>query len=105
MTATIDRARAQRLSALERANDIRIRRAALKRDIKTGRVDPVDIIAEPPSWARGLQVYELLSQIPRWGRVKVNRRLAAANVPPGRTLGQMTVSQRIAVIANLEARR
>ena len=40
----------QRMEALKRANDIRVRRARLKRDLKDGRVQIDQILSNPPEY-------------------------------------------------------
>ena len=38
----------QRMDALRRANDIRVKRAKLKKDLKDGRVQIEEILNDPP---------------------------------------------------------
>ena len=50
--ATPERSLTQRMEALTRANEIRTRRAQLKRDLKAGRVSIHDLLLEPPDLRR-----------------------------------------------------
>ena len=47
--AAPERSLVQRMDALQRANEIRTRRAQLKRDLKGGRVSIHDLLLEPAS--------------------------------------------------------
>ena len=40
----------QRMEALARANDIRVRRAQLKKDLKTGAANIDDVLRNPPEY-------------------------------------------------------
>ena len=46
----------QRMEALKRANDIRVRRAKLKKDLKDGRVGIEAILLEPPEYVSTAEV-------------------------------------------------
>lgn len=95
MTVTpFDRTTEQRMDALEHANDIRIRRARLKRQIKTGEKRLEDVLPDPPEWLGTAKVYDLLMVVPGFGAVKVNRLLVNARISPSKTVGGMTPRQR-----------
>ena len=63
----------QRMEALQRANDIRSRRAQLKRDLKAGRQPIHELLLEPPEYLETAKVFDLLLAVPKYGRVKVNK--------------------------------
>src|ERR1700744_6427660 len=72
-TAAPERSLVQRMEALQRANDIRTRRAQLKRDLKAGR-QPIDrLLMEPPDYLTTANVFDLLLAVPQYGRVKENK--------------------------------
>src|SRR5712691_9499921 len=48
--------RDQRMRALRQANEIRTSRAALKKELASGRVRFEDVLAQPPDWARTAKV-------------------------------------------------
>ena len=76
-TAAPERSLLQRMEALQRANDIRTRRAQLKRDLKAGR-QPIDrLLLEPPDYLATAKVFDLLLAVPKYGRVKVNKILGS----------------------------
>ena len=89
-----DRSLVQRREALQRANEIRCRRAQLKRDLKAGRQPVHGLLLDPPDYLLTMKVYELLLATPRWGRVKVNKILSQCRISPSKTLGGMTSRQR-----------
>lgn len=86
----------QRRRALEKANEIRSHRAALKKQYKTGDADPLDALVDPlcGSW----KVSGWLEAIPGKGRTKVSRFLWLEAISPSRTLAGLTPRQRSAVI-------
>ena len=96
MTATITppRSLAQRMSALQKANDIRTSRAELKRDLRGGRVSIHAILAEPPEWTETMKVFDMLLATPKLGRVKVNKILAQCRISPSKTIGGLSERQR-----------
>ena len=55
-TAAPERSLVQRMEALQRANEIRTKRAALKRDLKAGRVSIHDLLLESPK-EKGLKYF------------------------------------------------
>lgn len=100
-----DRSLAQRQQALAKANEIRTKRAQLKRDISAGRKSARDIIAEPPEWAETMKVIDLLMAVRGIGRVKAVKTLGGlGGVSPSKTLGGVTDRQRQALIWALSTR-
>src|SRR5918997_455472 len=55
--AAPERSLTQRMEALHRANEIRTRRAQLKRDLKAGRVSIHDLLLEPPEYVETAKVF------------------------------------------------
>lgn len=91
----------QRLSALERANEIRTQRAQLKRDLKAGRADIRGLVLNPPEWLATAKVFDMLIATPKYGRVKVNRILTQCRISPSKTIGGLSERQRQEVVAYL----
>src|SRR5260370_5025111 len=60
----------QRMEALKRANDIRVRRARLKKDLKDGRVQIEQILSNPPEYVSTAKGFDMLMAVPQFGRVK-----------------------------------
>ena len=66
----------------QRANEIRTRRAQLKRDLKAGRASIQDVLLEPPDWVETAKVFDMMLAVPKYGRVKVNKVLQACRISP-----------------------
>src|SRR5436305_649789 len=84
----------QRMEALNRANDIRVRRARLKRDLKAGDLHIEQVIADPPDFVLTAKVYDMLVAVPRLGRVKVTRLLTQCRISQSKTVGGLSDRQR-----------
>jgi hypothetical protein len=82
------------MDALKRANDIRTRRASLKRDLKAGRVHIHGLLMDPPEYLETAKVFDLLLAVPKYGRVKVNRILTQCRISPSKTVGGLSERQR-----------
>jgi hypothetical protein len=80
----------QAMEALAKANDVRIQRAADKREIRHGRLDPLSILELPPRHWQNAKVIELLLAMHRVGRRRAGSWLAMANVRPTLRLGEMS---------------
>lgn len=89
-----ERSVAQRLEALGRANEIRSRRATLKRELKVGRADVRGLLLDPPEWLLTARVFDVMLAMPKWGRVKVNRLLVQLRISPSKTVGGLSQRQR-----------
>lgn len=89
-----ERALAQRMEALDRANDVRTRRAQTKKDVKARRVDVHHLLEDPPAELDTMKVFQLLLAVPKIGRVKANKLLQQARVSPSKTVGGLSPRQR-----------
>lgn len=89
----------QRRAALERANDIRLRRAQIKRDVTAGRAQVPDLLLDPPECILTMPLFDLLLCVRRWGRTKVTRTLAVHKISPVKTIGGLTFRQRREIVA------
>lgn len=94
----------QHLKALERANRVRLARAALKRQIAAGEVTAADVVSTCPWEAESMSISELLMSQRRWGRTRCRRILLSLGLPENKQLGTMTERQRVALAATLSAR-
>jgi hypothetical protein len=94
-----DRSIAQRMDALERANEIRSKRAAFKRDLKAGRDSLPDALMNPPDWLRTAKVLDVLLACPKLGPVKVNKVLATCRMSRTKTVGGITDRQRSELVS------
>jgi len=84
----------QRLRALERANEIRLERAALKRRIAAGEVSAAEIILDPPRAAESWSLGDLLMSQRRWGTTRCRRFLARNSITETKPIGTLTDRQR-----------
>ena len=98
---TFERSLKQRRRALQRANEIRSRRAELKRRMKAGTQPVVPLIVDPPDYLATAKVWDVLIAVPKWGRVKVNRLLMVHRISPSKTVGGLSERQRRALASAL----
>jgi hypothetical protein len=92
----------QHLQALERANEIRLARAAIKRRVATGSLPAAEVILDCPPEVEGMAVSDLLMSQHRWGRTRCRKLLAQVPVPENKAVGKMTERQRHAVATLLD---
>ena len=91
----------QRMDALARANQIRIKRAQLKRDLKAGRLSIHSLLLNPPEYVETAKVFDMLLAVPKYGRVKVNKILAHCRIAPSKTIGGLSERQRSELVSLL----
>ena len=100
-SAAPERSLVQRMDALQRANEIRTRRAQLKRDLKGGRVSIHDLLLSPPDYLETAKVFDMLLAVPKYGRVKVNKILVTCRISPSKTIGGLSERQRNELVGML----
>ena len=100
-TAAPERSLVQRMDALARANDIRTRRAQLKRDLKAGRQTIHGLLLDPPSYVETAKVFDMMLAVPKYGRVKVNKVLTQCRISPSKTIGGLSERQRSELVTLL----
>jgi hypothetical protein len=88
----------QRMEALKRANDIRVKRAQLKKDLKAGRVQIEAILGAPPEYVETAKVFDMLMAVPKFGRVKAARFLNTCRISQSKTVGGLSERQRTELI-------
>jgi hypothetical protein len=89
------------MDALQRANQIRTRRAQLKRDLKAGRISIQDLLKNPPDYLETAKVFDMLLAVPKYGRVKVNKILVTCRISPSKTIGGLSERQRNELVSLL----
>lgn len=92
----------QRTAALKRANLIRVARADLKKNLKTGAANVIDVLRDPPSELATMKVFDLIAALPKKGDVKAARLLNVNLISHRKTVGGLSDRQREALIAELE---
>ena len=91
----------QHLSALARANEIRLARATLKRAIAHGEVEVADVLLRCPAEVERMEIGELISCQRRWGGQRTRRLLATVPVVETKLVGALTERQRTAIATAL----
>jgi hypothetical protein len=92
----------QHMQALERANEVRLARAELKRGVAIGDVDVADVILDPPWQAMSMTVSDLLTSQRRWGHTRCRKFLQCLPMSENKTVGSMTDRQRRALAEMLD---
>ena len=100
-SAAPERSLIQRMDALQRANEIRTRRAKLKKDLKAGRVSIHVLLLDPPEYVLTAKVFDMLLAVPKYGRVKVNKVLQQCRISPSKTIGGLSQRQRSELVGQL----
>src|SRR2546422_11615827 len=91
----------QHMLALERANRVRLARAALKRKVAAGHADAAEVVLTCPWETESMSVSELLMSQRRWGRTRCRKFLFSIGLSETKTLGTLTERQRITLAALL----
>jgi hypothetical protein len=89
------------MDALRRANDIRSKRAQLKRDLKGGKAKIQTLLLDPPDYVMTAKVFDMLLAVPKYGRVKANRILNQCRISPSKTIGGLSERQRAELVSQL----
>jgi hypothetical protein len=94
----------QCMEALARANQVRLARAALKREISAGHRSITEVIIESPWEVESMGLGELLCAQRRWGRARSRKLLSSTALSEGKRVGTLTDRQRRILVAALEAK-
>jgi hypothetical protein len=100
MSATLE---AQRRDSLQEANDVRVRRAALKAAIASGRISLAEALIANHDWTRTMRVVILLRVTPGLGQVRINRALIANRISSSLTLEHFSHRRRQELLTWLSA--
>jgi len=100
-TSVPTRSHDQRMRALEAANEIRTRRAQLKRDLKAGKVQIEGLLLDPPEYLETAKVFDMMLAVPKYGRVKANKILTQCRISPSKTIGGLSQRQRGELVGQL----
>ena len=92
-TATIAPAAPQHMRALERANQVRLARAELKRRVAFGAIEVGEVILHCPWEAHGMAVADLLVSQRRWGQTRCRKFLSQIPMSEKKAIGSMTERQ------------
>jgi len=103
--ATLAPANPQHMRALERANEVRLARAELKRRVATGELEVAEVILECPWQAESMAVADLLMSQRRWGQTRCRKFLSQIPMSEKKTIGSMTDRQRRTLASTLSPGR
>jgi len=95
--------RPQYMRALQRANQVRLARAELKRRVAYGDIEVAEVILHCPWEAQGMTVADLLMSQRHWGTTRSRKIMALLPLPERKTVGSLTNRQRGALAAVLPA--
>ena len=87
------------MEALKRANEIRVRRAQLKKDLKDGRLQIEEVLRDPPEYVETAKVFDILMAVPKFGRVKAARFLNQCRISQSKTVGGLSERQRAELLS------
>ena len=90
----------QRLAALAEANQVRSLRAALKADLRAGRVSLEGVLTSPPDFVRNAKVSSLLGAMPQCGPVKAAKIMDRCRIAQSKTVAGLSERQRSELIAS-----
>jgi hypothetical protein len=96
--AVPERTREQRMRALRRANEIRSKRAQLKRDLKGGKKKVETLLLDPPDYVLSAKAFDMILAVPKYGRVKANKILTQCRISPSKTIGGLSERQRAELV-------
>ena len=94
----------QHMLALERANKVRLARAALKKKVASGKTDAAEVVLTCPWEAESMSISELLMSQRRWGRTRCRKFLMSIGLPEAKPLSSLTERQRLTLAALLTAK-
>lgn len=83
---------------LDRAHEVRKRRARLRQDLKYGHAHPQVIVSKPPEWMETATVEWLLLASPAIGPKKAAWVLDHLGISPTRGLGHLSQTERRALV-------
>lgn len=91
----------QRSRALQRANQVRRARAALKRRIARGQLAAAEVILMCPEEAARMPISELLGSQRGWGDVRCRELLSSVSMREDKPIGSLTQRQRLSLASLL----
>jgi hypothetical protein len=104
LPAALSRQLDRRTTALRKANEVRIRRARLKQQLRDGDARIERILATPPECVCTATVLDLLLAVPKIGPARAGRLLTTAQMSQTKMIGTLTERQRAHLIDLLRSR-
>lgn len=98
----------QHMAALQRANEVRLERARLRREVDGGKLDLAEVILDPPDVCLKVAIVDLLEWAPGVGPRSSSRllvdhlgdKIAGPSIP----LGRLGMATRLQIVARLRER-
>jgi hypothetical protein len=90
------------MQALQRANEVRLARAGLKRRVASGELSVAEVLLGSYWEAENMTISDLLMSQRRWGHTRCRKLLMQVPVSENKTVGTMTDRQRRALAQLLE---
>ena len=87
----------QYMQALQRANEVRLARAGLKRRVASGELSVAEVLLGSHWEAENMTISDLLMSQRRWGHTRCRKLLMQVPVSENKTVGTMTERQRRAL--------
>jgi hypothetical protein len=87
------------MQALQRANEVRLARAELKRRVAEGEIGTREVILSCPWEAASMTIADLLLSQRRWGTTRCRKFLGSVGIAETKTVGSLTDRQRRALAA------
>ncbi len=82
----------QHMEALALANEVRLGRAQIKRELRTGEIPLSEAMVHPH--ISSMRTFDLLSAQRLWGKKRTHKVLSRAGVSAGRPVGDLTPGER-----------
>ena len=92
----------QYMQALQRANEVRLARAGLKRRVASGELGVAEVLLGAYWEAENMTISDLLMSQRRWGHTRCRKLLMQVPVSENKTVGSMTERQCRALAQLLE---
>ena len=92
----------ERAAALAKAAKARTERAALKDDIKAGKVSVAEVLDMEGDVARRMKVKDLICSVPGYGEAKAAKIMDRIGIAESRRVQGLGIRQREALLAALE---
>jgi hypothetical protein len=92
----------QYMQALQRANEVRLARAGLKRRVASGELSVAEVLLGSYWEAENMTISDLLMSQRRWGHTRCRKLLMQVPVSENKTVGSMTERQRRALAQLLD---
>ena len=92
----------QYMQALQRANEVRLARAGLKRRVASGELSVAEVLLGSYWEAENMTISDLLMSQRRWGHTRCRKLLMQVPVSENKAVGTMTERQRLALAQLLE---